>query len=208
MDELTSGRSVFHTLPQAFRAICRPNRNQACLVCGSTPALSAPPSSGVPSTIRRHPASPHFGPSRSPERTLALFSSPPSRPVSHTLIFFSCSYVRKNWRQSEGPPARGVGSIQGSIRCSGSFLYFTSKTPPIYSTVAPASTFNPSVTPQPLQKSFHKIHSPAFASASCPLQRALLRPLEPEAGLSQSYIKELAGIKPSMPPESHTSLKA
>lgn len=39
-----------------------------------------------------------FGPLSSPERTLILVSSSPSHSVSHTLIFFSCSYVRKNWR--------------------------------------------------------------------------------------------------------------
>lgn len=53
-----------------------------------------------------------FGPLSTPERTLILVSSvPPS--VSHTLIFFSCSYVRKNCRQSEGTQARGADIFAG-----------------------------------------------------------------------------------------------
>lgn len=121
------------TLATGFGAICSPNRNQACLICGSTPILFSPVK-GFPSRIHPHPTSPDFGPLSSPERTRILISSSPSHSVSHTLIFFSCSYVRKNWRESKGTQARRVDIFVGqNARLTKEFwlfLYFSSKAPP------------------------------------------------------------------------------
>lgn len=67
------------------------------------------------------------------ERALIFVSSPSSRSVGHTLIFFSCSYVRKNWIQSKGTWATGVDTfVEQKVRLTKEFWlfpYFSSKPP-------------------------------------------------------------------------------
>lgn len=118
------------TLATGFGAICSPNRNQACLIYGSTPILFSP-RSGVPSRIHPHPTSPDF------------WSSQLTGAHAHTRLFFTVSFCQSHIdllqlficeeeleRRSKGTQARRVDAFVGqNARLTKEFLYFSSKAP-------------------------------------------------------------------------------